>query len=90
MKFKSPTSLQAWLFSVGVALLLLMGLFSAFASILAAHEGAQSQAVANPGIATTSLSFEAPIDILEFSGLSCLILAALVSIFRTILPSKPR
>lgn len=88
MKFKSPTSLQAWLFSIGVVLLLVMGLFSGLASILAAHGGAHAQAVANPGTPATGLAFETSIGILEFAGLSCLILAALVSIFRTILPSR--
>jgi hypothetical protein len=90
MKFKSPTSLQAWLFSVGVVLLLLMGLFSALASILATHEGGHAQAGANLATPATRLAFETPIGILEFAGLSCLILAALVSIFRTILPPKPK
>jgi len=90
MKLKTPRSLQSWLFSAGVLLLLLMALFSWVASILATHERAHAQGGTNIGPAATWLAFETPIWILEFSGLSCLILAALVSIFRTILPSKPK
>jgi hypothetical protein len=90
MKLKTPRSLQSWLFSAGVLLLLLMALISWVASILAAHERARAQGGTNIGIAATRLAFETPVSILEFAGLSCLILAALVSIFRTILPSKPK
>jgi hypothetical protein len=90
MKFKSPKSLQSWLFLSGVALLLLMALLSGVASNLAAHDQARSPGVRNLGVAATWLAFEIPIWILEFAGLSCLILAALVSIFRSILPSKAR
>jgi hypothetical protein len=90
MKFKSPSSLQSWLFLLGAASLLLMGLLSGITSILAAHEQARAPGVRNLGVAATSLAFEMPIWILEFAGLGCLILAALVSIFRSILPSKAR
>jgi hypothetical protein len=59
-------------------------------SILAAHEQARTASGATLGIAATWLAFQTPIGILEFAGLSCLILASIVSIFRTILPSKPK
>jgi hypothetical protein len=88
MKFKSPSSLQGWLFSVGAVLLLLMALLSALASIFAGHEQARTQSGTNLGVAAIWLTFDMPIWILEFAGFSCQILAALVSIFRTILPSK--
>jgi hypothetical protein len=90
MKFKSPSSLQSWLFLAGVVLLLLMALLFGVASILAAHEQARTPGVRNLGVAATWLAFEIPIWILEFAGLGCLIFAALVSIFRSILPSKAR
>lgn len=90
MKLKAPRSLQSWLFSGGAVLLLLMALFSWVASILAAHERTHAQGSTNIGITATRLAFETPVSILEFAGLSCLILAALVSIFRTILPSEPK
>jgi hypothetical protein len=90
MKFKSPSSLQSWLFSAGVVLLLLMALLYASASLLAAHEQAHAPGGIDLGVAATWLTFEMPIWIFEFAGLSCLILAAIVSIFRTILPSKPK
>ena len=90
MKFKSPGSLQSWLFLAAVVLLLLMALLFGVASILAAHEQARTPGVINLEVAATWRAFEMPIGILEFAGLSCLILAALVSIFRSILPSKAR
>jgi hypothetical protein len=90
MKLKYPRSLQSWLFSAGVVLLLLMALLYAVASILAAHEQAHAPNGGNLGVAATWLIFEMPIWTLEFAGLSCLILAAPVSIFRSILPSKPK
>jgi hypothetical protein len=90
MKLKSPNSLQSWLFLAGVVSLILMGLLSALASILAAHEHARTTGGLNLGVAATSMAFETPIWIFEFAGLCCLILAALVSIFRTILASKPK
>jgi len=74
MKFKSPTSLQSWLFLAGAVSLILMGLVFAVATILAAH---------GQGLQTL-------IEILEFIGFSFLILASLVSIFRSILPAKPK
>jgi hypothetical protein len=88
MKFKSPSSLQSWLFMAGFVLLLVMALLYGVASILAAHEQARTPGVSNLGVAATWLAFETPMWILEFAGLSCLILAALVSIFRSILPAK--
>jgi hypothetical protein len=90
MKFKLPTSLQSRLFSAGAALLILMGLLWVLASILAAHEQARTPGGGDPGVAATWAAFGVPIGILEFAGLSCLILASIVSIFRSILPSKPR
>ena len=89
MKLKLPRSLQSWLFSTGVVLLLLMALLYAVASILAAHDQAHAPNGINLGVASTWLIFEMPIWILEFAGLTCVILAAFVSIFRSILPSKP-
>jgi len=88
MKPKSPSSIESWLFLVGVVLLLLMALLYAVASILTTHGQARTASGTNLGVSATWLAFETPIWILEFAGLSCLILAAIVSIFRTILPSK--
>jgi hypothetical protein len=90
MRLKSPRSLQSWLFSAGVVFLLLMALLYALAWISAAHEQARVPNGGNPGGAATWLMFEVPIWILDFAGFSCLILAALVSIFRSILPSKAK
>jgi hypothetical protein len=90
MKLQSPRSLQAWLFSAGVVFLLLMALLYAVASILAAHEQARAPNGGNLGVAATGLIFEIPIRTLDFAGFSCLILAAFVSIFRSILPSKSK
>jgi len=90
MKFKSPASLQSWLFLIGVVSLILTGLLWALVSILATHEQGHASGGTNLGIAATYLALDLPIWILEFTGLCCLILAALLSIFRTILPSKPR
>jgi hypothetical protein len=90
MKLQPPRSLQSWLFSAGVALLLLMALLYAVASVLAAHEQARVPNGGDSAVAATWLVFEIPIRTLDFSGFSCLILAALVSIFRSILPSKSK
>jgi hypothetical protein len=90
MKFKSPTSLQSWLFMAGVVSLVVLGLLLGIASLLAAHEQSRASGGANLGAAATYLAFDIPVQILEFAGLSCLILASLVSIFRSILPSKPK
>jgi hypothetical protein len=90
MKLKSPGSIQSWLFSAGAALLLFTALLYALMSILGVHQQGRNPSDTNPGLAAFWLAFETPISILEFAGLSCLILAALVSIFRTILPSKPK
>jgi hypothetical protein len=90
MWLRIPSSLQSKLFLAGVVLLLLVAILFGVASIFAAHEQARAPDVRNLGVAATWLAFEIPIWILEFLGLSCLILAALVSIFRTILPSKPK
>jgi hypothetical protein len=90
MKLKSPNSLQSWLFLAGVVALILMGLLSALASILAAHEHAYTTGRSNLGVAATWMALETPISMLEFVALCCLMLAALVSIFRTVLASKPK
>jgi|HubBroStandDraft_6_1064221.scaffolds.fasta_scaffold62165_1 hypothetical protein len=90
MTLNYPRSLQSWLFSAGVVFLLLMALLYAMASILAAHEQARAPNGGNLGVAATWLMFEIPVWILDFAGFSCLILAALVSIFRSILPSKSK
>ena len=90
MKLKSPKSLESRLFYVGAALLVLMGLLWALAAILAAHERATGAGGQNLGVAATYLAFDVPILILELAGLSCVILSALVSIFRTFLPPKPK
>jgi hypothetical protein len=90
MKFKSPISLQSWLFATGAVLLLLMATLSGLASILAAHEQGRTANGGNPGSTVTGMMFQTPIGILEFAGLSFLILAALVSAFRSLLPSKTK
>jgi hypothetical protein len=90
MELKYPRSIQSWLFSAGVVFLLLMASLYALAWILAAHEQVRAPNGGNLGVAATRLMFEIPIEILDFAGFSCLILAALVSIFRSILPSKAK
>ncbi len=89
MKLKPPRSIQSWLFLGGVVMLLFMALLYAVSSILAAQEQARTPNGTNLGVAATYLAFDIPIWILEFAGLSCLILAAIVSIFRSIIPPKP-
>lgn len=81
MKLKSPRSLEAWLFSIGAVLLVLTGLLWALATILVARSGG-----GNPSAAATYQAFDLPISIFELAGLGCVILSALVSIFRTFLP----
>ncbi len=90
MKLKFPSSLQAWLFSVGAVLLLLVALLYGILSIVAAYAQAHAQSGMNLRVVATWSAFALPISILEFFGLSFLILAALASIFRSILPSKQR
>jgi len=90
MKLKSPRSLEAWLFSIGVVLLVLTGLLWALATILVARERAAGSGGGNPSVAATYLAFDLPISILELAGLGCVILSALVSIFRTFLPPAPK
>ncbi len=90
MKFKGHLSLQSWLFVAAVISLILMGVLSATASILAARGQPHTSGGTALGIATNSPTFEIPMGILEFICLSCLILASLVSIYRTIFTSKPK
>ena len=90
MKPNRPRSLQSWLFSAGAVLLALMGILWALAAILAGHDQAQTPGSQNLGAAATWLAFELPIQILEFAGLACLILAALVSVSRDFFSSKPQ
>jgi len=90
MKLKPPRSIESWLFLAGAAILLLMTLLYAVVSILATHGQARIASGANLGIAATWLAFQTLSGILELAGLSFLILAAIISIFRTILPSKPK
>ena len=88
MKLKSPSSPQARLFATGVALLLITGVLYGIASLLAGHTQVNAPGGANLGVSATQLALEMPISVFEFAGLSCIILAALVSIFRSILPPK--
>jgi hypothetical protein len=67
-----------------------MGILFGLAAIFAGHAQAQSPGSQNLGVAATWLAFELPIQILEFAGLACLILAALVSLARDIFSSKPQ
>lgn len=90
MKLKTPKSLESWLFSVGAVLLIIMGIMWAIASIWAAYERAHVPSGETLGIAAIYLIFDLPIAILELAGLICVALSALVSIFRTLLPSKPK
>ncbi len=88
MKLKSPGSLESWLLAIGAALLLLAVLLWAVASIWIGRERAQVPSGENLGVAGAYLAFDLPISILELGGLGCVILSALVSIFRTFLPAR--
>lgn len=90
MKLKSPRSLEAWLFSIGAVLLVLMGLLWALATLLVAREHAAASVGGYPGVAATYLAFDLPISILELAGLGCVILSALVSIVKTFFSAVPK
>jgi hypothetical protein len=90
MKLKSPRSLEAWLFAAGAALLLVALLLWAVASIGFARGPAQAPGSGNPGGAGIYAAFDLSISIVELGGLGCVILSALVSIFRTFLPAGPK
>ena len=90
MKLTAPKSLESWLFSIGAVLLIIMGILWAIASIWAAHGQARIPNGDHLGIAAIYLIFDLPISILELAGLICIALSALVSIFRTLLPSKSK
>lgn len=81
----TPKSLESRLFWAAVFLLLLTGLLYGIAEILSAHVQAGAPPAQNPGLAAVRLAF----GLVEFAGLGCLILAALISAFRTFVPSKP-
>ena len=90
MKFKRPNSLQSWLFSSAALLLFLMALLWTVMEILAAHEQARTPGERNLGVAVIWMTFQIPIWILEFAGVGCLILGALVFAYRRILTPKPK
>jgi len=85
VKLGSSGSLESRLFWVGALLLVLTGLLYGVSEIAATrgHAGAPG---GDPAIAAVSLM----VGLLEFAGSTCLILSALVSIFRTVHPSKPK
>jgi len=58
--------------------------------ILAAHEQARTPGERNLGVAVIWMTFQIPIWILEFAGVGCLILGALVFAYRRILTPKPK
>ncbi len=86
MRPTTSKSLESRLFWAAVFLLLLTGLLYGIAELVSAHGQAGAPSGRNPGLSATWLAF----DILEFASLGCLILAALVSVVRTFVPSKPR
>jgi hypothetical protein len=90
MNLKSPRSLESWLLAVGAALLLLAALLWAAASIFIARGHAQAASRGNPGVAGVYAAFDLSLSLLELGGLGCVILSALVSIFRTFLPAGPK
>lgn len=90
MKLKRPSSLQSWLFSAGAVLLAFMGILWVLAASLAGHEQAQTPGSQNLMTAAPRLALALSIQILEFAGLACLILAALVSVSRDFFSSKPQ
>lgn len=85
MKLGGSRSLESRLFWVGALLLVLTGLLYGLFGIVSEHGHPRDQ-VGNPGIAAASVV----LGLAEFTGSACLLLSALISIFRTFLPSKPK
>lgn len=89
MKLKTPQSVESWLFTAGAVFLLLMGLLWGMATVVVTDRHAQVPSPGNLGQGATS-AFDLVISVLELAGLVCIALSALVSIFRTLLPSKSK
>ena len=90
MKLKTPKSLESWLFTVGAGFLVLMGLLWGIATIVVTDRHGRVPSPGNLGQGAAVSLFDVAIAILELAGLICVALSALVSIFRTLLPSKPK
>lgn len=90
MKLKTPKSVESWLFTAGAVFLVLMGLLWGVGTIVVNDRHAGVPSPGNLGQAATASAFDLAISILELAGLICIALSALVSIFRTLLPSKSK
>lgn len=90
MKLNTPKSAESWLFTAGAVFLVLMGLLWGVATVVVTDRHTQVPSPGNLGQGAPVSAFDLAISILELAGLICIALSALVSIFRTLLPSKSK